>query len=812
MFRRATNSAGGLSPRTTTACNRCRRKRGRCDGHKPTCGPCQAANATCEYELGGDKRKPYTKAVVQAMQLRIDTLEAQLAALTGQPVPSSSSTFDFMADASAPLPPESTSTTPALLTMNLASGGGANGSGGGGGEGISPGGTGGGAGAASGAGGAGSGPTSHNFAEGSAPQVNPNPNGLDTFQGGLAINAHGELRFYGPTSSYRAVLADSTSLLNTPTTVNAIRAFSLTRAPIPTASPADPALPRRPPDLTPDFKVKLMNLAFEYCFSHYNIVPERQFYSDLQMYPFERTQFYSPFLMNVILAVGCRYLDPDEDYPPEICGLIGDPDTRGDVFITWSRYLLDQEWYNPALSTIRGLLVLGLYLAGRGFDGPCFIFVGLALKLTEDIGRSITFTPDVVDTIPPPIVPEFDFDEPLYRSSAFHWASRLIFIASKVMTSVYTLRPGFSLAQRQAKVSELHLLLESWYHELPSHLRASGSDPLKAPHPHIIVLNLSYHMVHISLHRPFFRRHSANPTTNISTEKCLIASNNIVRLVKLLRGSAGLRVAAPGVQHAAFNAGTVLAISAVEDGISDNPKQDLERRAQAKKDLRLIVASLKEIGSTWTTAHTSAGVLEALMTQWEATSSGSTQPGTAAYAPPTTYRGSPTHSNSSAATLSHLASGLPSSSESQPLELPTFDSAAVAAAADPRTQQRPGIIDPDLLPKLEESSYVPASGSGLSGSATPHGFDGASALGLGFAGLSRPGTAGGAEQPFGASFPLMFPSWDLDMVDGTGTDGAGGLAGNGGGGGGGTLDFLSLLNVPDSAAQSAAPTPAEEVP
>lgn len=35
------------------------------------------------------------------------------------------------------------------------------------------------------------------------------------------------------------------------------------------------------------------------------------------------------------------------------------------------------------MSTIRGLLVLGLYMAGRGFDGPCQIFVGLALKLTE---------------------------------------------------------------------------------------------------------------------------------------------------------------------------------------------------------------------------------------------------------------------------------------------------------------------------------------------------------------------------------------------------------------------------------------------
>lgn len=73
-----------------------------------------------------------------------------------------------------------------------------------------------------------------------------------------------------------------------------------------------------------------------------NIIPEREFYADLQRFPFERTQHYSPFLLNVSLAVGCRYLEPTEDYPPEICGLIGDPDTRGDVFITWARYLLDQ--------------------------------------------------------------------------------------------------------------------------------------------------------------------------------------------------------------------------------------------------------------------------------------------------------------------------------------------------------------------------------------------------------------------------------------------------------------------------------------
>lgn len=121
--------------------------------------------------------------------------------------------------------------------------------------------------------------------------------------------------------------------------------------------------------------------------------------------------------------------------------------------------------------------------------------------------------------------------------------------------------------------------------------------------------DLSLRQMHIALHRPFFRRHSPN-STNISTDKCLYAAANIVRLVKLLKNSAGLRKAAPGIQHCAFNAGTILAISAVEDGISDTPELDVERRQNARKDLKFIVSSLKEIGVTWTTANTSAGVLE----------------------------------------------------------------------------------------------------------------------------------------------------------------------------------------------------------
>ncbi|ORY50689.1 hypothetical protein BCR35DRAFT_356107 [Leucosporidium creatinivorum] len=726
-------------PRVTVACNICRKKRGRCDGLKPTCSTCAAAGVACEYDMAGDKRKPYTKSVVQALQLRIDTLESQLAAALASNTSA--------AGPSGTVTPSGTHQLPNGATL-MASG-------------------------------------SLSFPPGTfnGPQLAPRPVQLDAFQGGLALNAHGELRFYGPTSSYRAVLSSTSSATPTsppPVPLQAIRAFSLTRAPIPTAAPAEPALPRRPPQLTKEMEARLLRMAFENCFAHYNIVPERAFYRDMQMFPFERTQNYSPFLYNVTLAVGARYLDArpveegGDEFPAEICGLLGDVETRGDVFVTWARYLLDQEWYNPTLSTIRGLLVLALYLAGRGFDGPCFMFLGLALRLVEDfgcfldvhrlsvgappggvseevakarrdtffsafcsdviasmyIGRSITFLPDVIDQQPPPIVAELDFDEPMYRSSAFHWSAKLIFIGAKIMCSVYSLKPGVSLGIRQAPVPDLHLQLEKWYHELPSHLRASTSDPNKAPHPHIIVLNLTYNMMHIQLHRPFFRRHSKDATTNVSTEKCLAAAANIVRLIKLHKNSKGLTCAAPGVQHAAFCCGTVLAISAVEDGISDNPKQDGERRSQAKKDLRTIVGALKEIGSTWTTAHTSAAVLEALMSQWETEA---------------------VHSNSH----------------------PTA-STSTSTTSNPATQPQPSF-----------SMSTSSNGGGENNHHSPDSLAGAVGD-LDFAAAYGGHTLGGAEGFHGSSsgVPFLFPSWDLDPAEGG-------------------FDYSSLLNpLPDSVVNS----------
>lgn len=62
-------------------------------------------------------------------------------------------------------------------------------------------------------------------------------------------------------------------------------------------------------------------------------------------------------------------------------------------------------------------------------------------------------------------------------------------LASSILAKVYSAKASSGLEERRKSVPELHLQLESWHHALPSFLRASMSDPLKAPHPHIIVLN-----------------------------------------------------------------------------------------------------------------------------------------------------------------------------------------------------------------------------------------------------------------------------------------------------------------------------------
>ncbi|KAK4057784.1 hypothetical protein OIO90_001003 [Microbotryomycetes sp. JL221] len=540
----------------------------------------QAMYVTREWDLESDKRKPYTREVVEALQQQIASLEAKIASMSAL-----------------------SASSPSTLA------------------GISP---------------------------PSAASLQTTDATNDSLAGGLAHNAHGE----GPGSAM-SVLADAAASSEG---LRAARHAALTQAPNPLAIITHEP-PPPPPVLPPEVSSRILRNAFEYALPAFCLVDERSFYADMAEYPTSSTQHYSPFMLYILLGIGCRYLDPNEaGFPVEVCSDPSDRSTRGDRFIDYARYILDNEWHFPKLSTLRALASLSLYMVGkRGFDGASWLHIGSATRVGENfglhlgihhlsapepnvendvirsrqetffaifghevfmsmhIGRNGTFRPDEFDQQPPPVDPLKDFDQPMYRSSALHWAAKLAIIVSKILACVYA-RRGIGLAARRAEVPALHLELQTWYHALPGHIKVSAADGTKSPHPHIICLNLMYWLSLIHLHRPFFAKVSSDAVQPSSTEKCLLAASHILRLVKVQQKSHGFRVVHPFFMHAAFAAGTILAMSCTQRGISPTMLQDEQRQAQAGKDLRVIITALKEISSTWSAASGVADTLQALTT------------------------------------------------------------------------------------------------------------------------------------------------------------------------------------------------------
>ncbi|KAK0223765.1 fungal-specific transcription factor domain-containing protein [Armillaria fumosa] len=65
------------APYTAQACDVCRRKKTRCNGVKPVCGPCEASKRHSECSWTGDAvRHPRTEARFEALRKRINALEA----------------------------------------------------------------------------------------------------------------------------------------------------------------------------------------------------------------------------------------------------------------------------------------------------------------------------------------------------------------------------------------------------------------------------------------------------------------------------------------------------------------------------------------------------------------------------------------------------------------------------------------------------------------------------------------------------------------------------------------------------------------
>ncbi|PIA19022.1 hypothetical protein COEREDRAFT_27174, partial [Coemansia reversa NRRL 1564] len=60
--------------RISRACDRCRRKKVKCDGRRPICTHCEAIDASCTYMDTTKKRGP-SKGYIDAIECRLHKLE-----------------------------------------------------------------------------------------------------------------------------------------------------------------------------------------------------------------------------------------------------------------------------------------------------------------------------------------------------------------------------------------------------------------------------------------------------------------------------------------------------------------------------------------------------------------------------------------------------------------------------------------------------------------------------------------------------------------------------------------------------------------
>lgn len=113
-------------------------------------------------------------------------------------------------------------------------------------------------------------------------------------------------------------------------------------------------------DYPEDLQTELIDLFFEYQSPWCQVVDEKLFRESMKT----QGRFYSPLLLNCILALGSRYSDRID-----VRSVPTDQNTAGKPFLQKAEVLLHYDMKRPTITTIQSMSILvGVYVVSRG--GP----------------------------------------------------------------------------------------------------------------------------------------------------------------------------------------------------------------------------------------------------------------------------------------------------------------------------------------------------------------------------------------------------------------------------------------------------------
>ncbi|OHE98437.1 hypothetical protein CORC01_06228 [Colletotrichum orchidophilum] len=477
---------------TSKACEECRRRRAKCDGQRPICGRCSERSINCLYRSEEDGRKPASKTYVQLLRNRINLLEAVL----------QSHTIDVEA-AVAQL--SATGTAPQLpsIASTLATGSDA------------------------------------------ALSVSAFDDLCATFEGALSLDESvnydqdGEMRYFGPSSGRLEFQSESTPDSDDHGTSLTTKSPETNRYILPLEAEVYPE----------DLTTELIDLFFEYQNPWCQVVDEKLFRESMKT----QGRFFSPLLLNCILALGSRYSDRTD-----IRSVPDDQNTAGKIFLQKAEILLRYDMKRPTITTLQSMSILvGVYVS-YGCDAAGWLHQGMANRLALDMGLNLDATSlsgtcrmsndeielrrqiywalycddklaaiytgrvcNLLDVQGAVNLPSTHTEEQM-RAGAnnSNEANRcnkkvlvhrgligLCRILENILLALYAPKPLYKGPQRISFLHSCTLELKTWFYELPAELRIDKHNDV----PQVYTLHMVYHTCCILLFKPFLLKFKDTP-------------------------------------------------------------------------------------------------------------------------------------------------------------------------------------------------------------------------------------------------------------------------------------------------------------
>ncbi|KAI0355507.1 hypothetical protein OH77DRAFT_1454895 [Trametes cingulata] len=558
------------------ACSHCRKRKSKCDGRTPVCGPCEKAGRASECTWGKETaKKARTQQHFESLENYIRALEAKVKDLQadleycrrnhGGPAPSGSS--DAAGSTSGSIPTESSA-------RRTSSDEGTNDDGG----------------------------SSNNESD---------IDHLITPTRHLVLQDN-DLEYHGPTSVFR--LAPQRSSPSVDAKASASPEPAPASVPVSTYFDWSRHLPPEVP-LTRAEHDRLLEILFKF-FSSWGlrIVPElflRDMHRALSAPPSAppmKSAHYSPMLHNAVLALATAYSDDP---------LIKDIRYRR-MYARKAKSYIEAECQRPTIPLITALGVLAAFHSAAGEQSLGYLYFGMAGRMSQALGLNIdcspwvksglithedmldrnwaywaTFSQDVLWSlyvgreccvlpprkdrqIPLPWVgSEIDQaqwywapckmpPQPSHVVRTFEKTCELMLIARRIMDFVNSLGPGSRREGALQIVSEMDIQLNNWKDSLSPEVDLTAASRPNAL-PHRLMLHLTYWWLLLLLHRPFYRRKSGGSGPDIDHVKlCNRAGDNIMLLLGIWNEKYSVRYLPITLMQVIFCAGTSFILSAVQ--------------------------------------------------------------------------------------------------------------------------------------------------------------------------------------------------------------------------------------------------------